>query len=273
MKIFRLTAIIPPLLLTLFALYLIFPEGAFSQKDAKEPRLYGDVSEEAYLTGRFNPAKHKGFVKLTKTALPSSGNHHYLRAETVKALLQMYRDLKKDHPEAKFWIQSSTRNWYSQKAIWERQWNGKTLVGGKNLSKSLRDPEKRARRILQYSSMPGTSRHHWGTDFDICVLKNRYYETGNGAVIYRWLKINASRYGFCQPYTADRTEGYKEERWHWSYVPLSSRFRQNWNRLFQDHPEELRKGGNFAGAATALKWAPVYVNSIGPECQAEATSP
>ena len=32
---------------------------------------------------------------------------------------------------------------------------------------------------------------------------------------------NAARFGFFQPFDAGRTEGYQEEKWHWSYLPLA----------------------------------------------------
>jgi LAS superfamily LD-carboxypeptidase LdcB len=71
--------------------------------------------------------------------------------------------------------------------------------------------------------MPGTSRHHWGTDIDLNNLNNEYFESGEGLKIYQWLTAHAHRFGFCQPYTSKtggRT-GYEEEKWHWSYTPLS----------------------------------------------------
>jgi zinc D-Ala-D-Ala carboxypeptidase len=73
--------------------------------------------------------------------------------------------------------------------------------------------------------MPGTSRHHWGTDVDFNSLNNRYFESGEGLKIYNWLVKHAAEYGFCQPYTKagqGRNGGYEEEKWHWSYLPVSS---------------------------------------------------
>ncbi len=36
------------------------------------------------------------------------------------------------------------------------------------------------------------------------------------------LTANAAKFGFCQPYNVktDR-KGYNEEKWHWSFMPLS----------------------------------------------------
>jgi zinc D-Ala-D-Ala carboxypeptidase len=57
---------------------------------------------------------------------------------------------------------------------------------------------------MQYSSMPGTSRHHWGTDVDLYALDDIYFTYGDGKIVYDWLLANAANYGFCQPYTANR---------------------------------------------------------------------
>jgi len=52
-----------------------------------------------------------------------------------------------------------------------------------------------------------------GTDFDLFSLSNGNFNSGNGKVIYDWLTKHAHKFGFCQPYTAGRTQGYNEERW------------------------------------------------------------
>jgi len=74
--------------------------------------------------------------------------------------------------------------------------------------------------------MPSTSRHHWGTDMDLNNLNNKFFDSGEGLKIYTWLKAHGAEYGFCQPYTTKEggRTGYEEERWHWSYLPLSGEF-------------------------------------------------
>lgn len=69
--------------------------------------------------------------------------------------------------------------------------------------------------------MPGTSRHHWGTDIDFTNMTIAYFKTPAGKKMYNWLSKNAAKYGFCQPFNANRSGGYREEKWHWSYLPLS----------------------------------------------------
>jgi len=219
-----------------------------------------------YVTGRFDPAKNKDFINLKKSGIPCSGDM-YLRKETVEALKLLLNDFKKENPTIKIQIQSATRNFYSQKTIWEEKWKGKRKISGSADITKISDPLIRSLKILEYSSMPGTSRHHWGTDFDINRLNNQYYEKGEGKIIYQWLEQNASKYGFAQPYTNERTDGYKEEKWHWSYTPLSKHFLEEWNNVYENDPSLFNKAGIFAGSDKSGHLAPTYVNSINPACK------
>jgi hypothetical protein len=84
--------------------------------------------------------------------------------------------------------------------------------------------EEREREILQASSAPGISRHHWGTDFDLFGLNpRRFRDRGRYADEYRWMTEHALEFGFFQTYASnDTSDGlrYMEERWHWSYYPV-----------------------------------------------------
>jgi len=87
-------------------------------------------------------------------------------------------------------------------------------------------PRQREREILQTSSAPGISRHHWGTEFDIFSLRPSAWTTdGLFQDEYEWLTDNALQFGFFQPYhgpSPDRPHTYIEERWHWSYYPIAT---------------------------------------------------
>jgi zinc D-Ala-D-Ala carboxypeptidase len=245
------------------AVLFILVRCTFAADDAG---TYGNTGPDDYVTGRFNPAKHELSVSLADEGIPTNKWHHLLRREAAKALKELYSAFRKEHPGAPFWVQSSTRSFYDQKNIWDGKWNGTIAVMNVSLNKTIRDPMKRALEILKFSSMPGTSRHHWGTDFDLNVLDNRYYETGEGKVLYGWLRKNAGRYGFCQPYTDVRNSGYNEEKWHWSYMPLARVFILHWNTLYQKDPGAFSRNGLFSGSGVAGKLAPVYVNSIDRGC-------
>ncbi len=179
--------------------------------------------DKNYLLGKFDPATHPQFAKLGDAHAQGSAKGGYLRKETYEAFIKMSDAAHQEGVELT--IISATRNFESQKRIWENKWEGRTPVEGKNLT-TVKDPKERARFILLYSSMPSTSRHHWGTDMDLNSLENSYFESGEGLKIYQWLTAHAADYGFCQPYTSKtggRT-GYEEEKWHWSYLPLSGVF-------------------------------------------------
>ncbi len=225
------------------------------------------VSPRAYVTGQFNPGRHNSFVNLDKTGIPHTRANMYLRKETVRAFSKLLKAFHKDHPRIKITILSATRNFYSQRGIWAGKWNGKRKVEGVADIKKIKNPVTRAKHILDYSSMPGTSRHHWGTDFDINSLNNRYFHKGKGKIIYSWLAKNAKKFGFGQPYTAGRKRGYKEEKWHWSYLPLSKKYLRTWNRLYKTDSENFKKHLKFPGSKDAIFLAPIYVNEIGGACK------
>lgn len=113
-------------------------------------------------------------------------------------------------------IISGYRSFNYQKIIWDRKWEA-----NKDLSDSLK-----VLKILEFSSMPGISRHHWGTDIDLNSLENDYFENGYGLKVYNWLVDNAMAYGFFQPYTNKNggRSGFEEEKWHWSYFPLADNY-------------------------------------------------
>ncbi|WP_224372150.1 eCIS core domain-containing protein [Hyalangium versicolor] len=86
--------------------------------------------------------------------------------------------------------------------------------------------DERQREILEASSAPGISRHHWGTDVDLLSVEPGHWAAGTGrfAGAYSWLRANASTYGFIQSFTplsAVGGLGYMAEQWHWSYYPVA----------------------------------------------------
>ncbi|MEN0049495.1 MAG: M15 family metallopeptidase [Bacteroidota bacterium] len=180
-----------------------------------------------YVMGKFDPTQHEDFTKIELKYADREGL--YLRKDTYAAFLKMYEAAQKEG--IKLQIRSATRNFANQKRIWEAKWTGKRLIeNGENLAKTTPNFGERALKILRFSSMPSTSRHHWGTDIDLNAFTNSYFEKGEGKKIYDWLQANASTYGFCQPYSeksrnagkdGKRAEGYNEEKWHWSYLPVS----------------------------------------------------
>lgn len=175
-----------------------------------------------YLMGKFVPEEESFFVQIDSRYADRGGM--LMRAEAYDAFVRMHTAAAQDG--VTLTIRSATRNHDYQRGIWERKWTGATILSdGTNAAADIDDDVSRARKILEYSSMPGTSRHHWGTDIDLNAFNNAYFETGDGSRVYQWLTEYASNYGFAQPYTtkdSDRPAGYEEEKWHWSYLPLST---------------------------------------------------
>ena len=170
------------------------------------------VSKE-YLLGKFNPAQHPDFVSVGVPFTDKPGM--MMRKEAFEAFKKMSESARSAGISLK--IISSTRNFEQQKSIWEGKWS--------RFAKEAPAPKDRALKILEYSSMPGSSRHHWGTDIDLNDLNNPSFERGGKyEKVYEWLAAHAHEFGFCQPYTPGRPHGYHEEKWHWSYTPLSKPF-------------------------------------------------
>jgi hypothetical protein len=130
--------------------------------------------------------------------------------------------------------------------------------------------EQRAREILQTSSAPGISRHHWGTDVDLGSTTALDWTRTPHARLYTWLKTNALGFGVVQVYTPDRPgytassprtgyAGYLEERWHWSYYPVAQALLE-WARdnkpavlaRLQAAWTDVRTGSRYSGARTTL---------------------
>ena len=204
-----------------------------------------------YITGKFEPKFHDDFVYVDKKY--AERDSLLLRKETYEAFKKMYAAAEKEG--LTLTILSATRNFNYQKGIWERKWEG--------LSKKISDPAARAQNILRFSAMPGSSRHHWGTDIDFDNLSNAYFEKGVGKRIYDWMKKNAADYGFCQPYTEGRASGYQEEKWHWTYMPLSKGFTE-----FAEKNLKNEQISGFKGAETAVELDIVknYVLGINHDC-------
>jgi D-alanyl-D-alanine carboxypeptidase len=239
------------------------PPPSPAEETPAPPEAAVEAVPLATLIGKIDPAKDTAFVKIGSqyTSKPDI----YLRKAAYAAFQEMHAAALKDG--IKLEIISATRNFSAQKGIWERKWDGGTLVGGKNLAQTEPDPAARALKILSYSSMPTTSRHHWGTDVDLNNLENSYFASGTGKKIYDWLIAHAPSYGFCQTYTAigpERPHGYQEEKWHWSYMPIASRFLKAFKAQVKYSDITGFKG---AEVAEGLHIIDHFVGGIAPACR------
>ena len=221
--------------------------------------LIADTTSVAYLTGHFNPAQHPDFVRIDREYC--SRENAFLRREAYVAFKNMVVEAKKSG--IRLTILSATRNFSDQKKIWSNKW---VALKQKEMKGVIRMSNiERARYILRFSSMPGTSRHHWGTDIDLNSLKNVYFLSGEGKKVYQWLQVNATKFGFCQPYTSKATgrTGYEEEKWHWSYRPLSDGFTLAAGNKLKDEMLKDFPGSEFASEIKMIK---LYMLGISSDC-------
>jgi len=199
------------------------------EKQSTHPQNNSDpvsyVSKES-LIGKISPTKDSLFEEID----PEFANRRgmFMHKEAYLAFQEMHNAAQEEGIQ--FTIISAFRSFDHQKRIWENKWNGVRALTGNINADQITDHRKRAKEILKFSAMPATSRHHWGTDIDLNSLNNAYFHAGKGKAEYDWLKKNAHKYGFCQPYTSKnetRQTGYEEEKWHWSYMPLSTIYMEN----------------------------------------------
>ena len=215
----------------------------------------------AYVMGHFEPKEHPDFIVIPREAADRTGL--YLHKETWEAFSNMSKAASlAGHNMI---IKSATRNFEYQKGIWERKWTGETSLSDGTKASDIDNSVLRAKKILLYSSMPGTSRHHWGTDIDINSFDNEYFTSGKGKGLYLWLKDNASNFGFCQPYSnkKDGRHGYEEENWHWTYMPLSKPLTQYCKSHLHD---EMIQGFKGSETATIVKMVDNYILGINKAC-------
>ncbi|NER09291.1 D-alanyl-D-alanine carboxypeptidase [Muriicola jejuensis] len=146
-----------------------------------------------------------------------------LRKEAYDAFMEMKKAAYQDGIDIQ--IVSSFRSFDRQLAIFERKYLQFTEDDGM-------EPLEAIDKIIEYSTIPGTSRHHWGTDIDIIdgskptegdvLVPSKFEEGGPFADLKAWMDINANKYGFYLVYTKEpKRRGFKYEPWHYSYAPLS----------------------------------------------------
>ncbi|MBT8305360.1 MAG: M15 family metallopeptidase [Maribacter sp.] len=146
-----------------------------------------------------------------------------LRKEAHDAFLEMKKAAYSAGIDIK--VVSSYRNFDKQESIWERKYMRYTEDDGM-------DPLKAIDKIIEYSTIPGTSRHHWGTDIDLIdgyrkiegdVLVPEKFENGGPFEDFKnWMDENSKKFDFFLVYTNDpKRRGFKYEPWHYSYAPIS----------------------------------------------------
>jgi LAS superfamily LD-carboxypeptidase LdcB len=197
--------------------------------------------------------------------LVTVAEEHRLQAGAADAFAALQADARRAGFELA--IASGFRSFDRQLAIWNAKAEGRRPVHddrGVPVEMAALSPAQQLRMILRYSAMPGSSRHHWGTDLDVydasavdtdyCVQLS-LAEVAPGGVfdpLHRWLdqRLSAGQsHGFYRPYARD-VGGVAPERWHLSYAPLAvpcagqltaSVLRACWDSLPENQPLLLRE--------------------------------
>ena len=160
------------------------------------------------------------------------GTDFKMQKDAFSSFLEMRLEAEKENISIE--MVSAYRTFDHQKQIFENKYQKYTNQG--------LEPIDAIKKIIEYSTIPGTSRHHWGTDIDIIdanaprpesVLEAKHFH-GNGPYckLKEWLNKNANQFGFYEVYTDEPTrKGFKYEPWHFSYAPVSKKMLQSFKEL------------------------------------------
>lgn len=160
------------------------------------------------------------------------------------AVIEDLRGLKEASVNAGFHlsIASGYRNFARQLVIWNEKVSGKRPIVNKN-GKVIEVDRLTKREVVQailiWSALPGASRHHWGTDFDIYdqsgipqgySLQLTVEECDNQfKAFYRWLEVELGAIDskFFRPYMMRHPVsryGVADEPWHLSHIRSAGEF-------------------------------------------------
>ncbi len=161
---------------------------------------------------------------------------HRLLPEVVLAFVRLRDSAARSGFDLR--IASAYRSFERQRLIWNGKLCGERPVYDDEdlvVDVTCLGPQERLQRVMRFSAIPGTSRHHWGTDIDVydAAAMPAGYElrldvgevadSGIFGPVHRWLdeRIATGRsHGFYRPYDRDRG-GVAPERWHLSYAPAA----------------------------------------------------
>lgn len=142
-------------------------------------------------------------------------------------------------------IISGFRSYERQLKIWNEKALGKRpLLDKMNNPIDITNlgPKEIVDAILNWSAIPGCSRHHWGTDIDIYdaaklskdkvqLVSSECDPGGAFEILHTWIDNNINSTDFFRPYTTDHG-GVGIEKWHLSYCPIAQKFFEDFNLDF-----------------------------------------
>ena len=156
-----------------------------------------------------------------------------LEKETYSAFIKMKDAAEKDGIIIK--LVSGFRDFYRQQLIWNNKYK-------KFTNEFSLDGPTAIKEIIRFSTIPGTSRHHWGTEIDIIdknfenekdlLISKKYEEGGIFNSLKKWMDKNSKRFGFYIVYDDDNNRpGFEYEPWHYTYKPVSDLYQREFLKL------------------------------------------
>ena len=180
----------------------------------------------------------------THLVLLDEGQNDTVKQAIHKDILKPFLDLQRSARKAGFDLKicSAYRSFDRQLLIWNAKISGMRPVMdsfGKPINIQDLSPLQKIQAILRWSALPGASRHHWGTDFDIYdanampkdykiqLTPEEVYGDGLFAPMHDWLDgyLGSGKSEFYRPYEFDKG-GIAPERWHLSYRPIADQYVQ-----------------------------------------------
>ena len=161
------------------------------------------------------------------------GDTIQLERETYNAFIKMKDAAEKDGIKIK--LVSGFRDFYRQQTIWNNKYK-------KFTEEFLLDGPSAIKEIIRFSTIPGTSRHHWGTEIDVIdknfeneknlLIAKKYEEGGIFNSLKKWMDKNSEKFGFYIVYDDnDKRPGFEYEPWHYTYKPVSDSYQTEFLKL------------------------------------------
>ena len=161
------------------------------------------------------------------------GDTIQLERETYNAFIKMKDAAENDGIKIK--LVSGFRDFYRQQTIWNNKYK-------KFTEEFLLDGPSAIKEIIRFSTIPGTSRHHWGTEIDIIdknfeneknlLISKKYEEGGIFNSLKKWMDKNSEKFGFYIVYDDnDKRPGFEYEPWHYTYKPVSDSYQTEFLKL------------------------------------------
>lgn len=204
---------------------------------------------------------------------PENGKEYRLHPEAEKAFEKMKVAALQEGMDIE--VVSSFRSYAAQKRIWNRKFKRFTAAG--------MNAREAIEKIIEYSTVPGTSRHHWGTDIDLIIrntsvegdvlLDSLFHGNKPFSPLRQWMEKNASRFGFYLVYDKDSLrKGFNYEPWHYSFKKIAKKYLTHYvqnKMIFQIKKDSTVLGHEVMDSLFLSKYEAEQILSIHPYLRPE----